>query len=52
MYETVFKACFRDLTSFEDLDGFSGENKEFCGWLITVKVWENCEGVENKKELN
>ena len=30
MYKTVFKACFDYLTSFEDLDGFSSRNKEFC----------------------
>ena len=28
MYETVFKACFYYLTSFEDLDGFTGVNRQ------------------------
>jgi len=30
MYKTVFKACFHYLTSFDDLDGFTGGNEEFC----------------------
>ena len=28
MYETVFKASFRYLTSFDDLDGFTGVNRQ------------------------
>ncbi|MFQ3349677.1 MAG: hypothetical protein ACI87X_000461 [Candidatus Arcticimaribacter sp.] len=30
MYKTVFKACFRYLTSFDVLDGFTSGNEEFC----------------------
>jgi len=30
MYKTVFKACFQYLTSFDDLDGFTSGNEEFC----------------------
>jgi len=28
MYKTVFKACFHYLTSFDDLDGFTGGNRQ------------------------
>ena len=28
MYKTVFKACFHYLTSFEDLEGFTGVNRQ------------------------
>jgi len=28
MYKTVFKACFHYLTSFDDLDGFTGGSRQ------------------------
>ena len=34
MYKTVFKACFRYLTSFDDLVGFTGVNRQIKeNWL-------------------
>jgi len=28
MYKTVFKACFHYLTCFDDLEGFTGVNRQ------------------------
>jgi len=38
MYKTFFKACFRYLTSFDDLDGFTVGNEEFYECLKTAKL--------------